>query len=437
MRSILLLRDVRVTPIPVNDRTVDLLVITHDTWTTEPVFGLTGVGPTLNLKAGVRERDLFGYGKNASYFYRKTDGLITRTYSYDDPLVLGTPLVMGGAYQDRADGATRSVSLAKPFSASITPWSAGGALSDDKHEEKELDNLGKEIDRFRVQSKDSSLFVDTSVLPTTRRVFRPGLGYERSEGHQTRLSTGVTESDSLFHIAHARFDVERIHFLTVDHIKQYSRDEDFNLGPTLTFDAGAARHKWVPNSDNANFFKGTAGAGANFGPSHFALLTLGGNGKYQKESWRSAHAQADLEYYNHFQPRQTLAAHLGWAAIVNPTPTDNILLGGDTGMRAYKMNQFAGNKKLLANAEDRFFIIDDVARFASVGAVVFSDAGYVWAPGKDIRMSDVKSDVGVGLRLHLNRTSLGHVLRFDLAYAMRRVGNQPRLVFSFGTAQAF
>ena len=437
LRNILLLRNVRVTPIPINDRTVDLLVTTQDTWTTEPQFGLTGVGQTLNLKTGLRERNLFGYGKAASFYYKKTDGVITRTYSYNDPLFLGTPMVMGGSFQDRADGTTRSLSLAKPFSASVTHWSAGGALSNDKHEEKELDNLGNEIGRFRVKSKDSSVYADTSILPTTRRVFRPGVGYERSEVERIRLSSGRTESDELFHIAHARLDVERIDFLTVDHINQYGQDEDFALGPALIFDGGAARHKWVPTSDNANFYKGTFQEGTLFGTSHFALLTLGGNGEFQNGTWRSSHAQADLNYYNHFQPRQTLAAHLGWAAIVNPTPTDNILLGGDTGMRAYKMNQFAGNKKLLANVEDRFFVIDDVGRFASVGAVVFSDAGYVWAPGKDIRMSDVKSDVGVGLRLHLNRTSLGHVLRFDLAYAMRRVGNQPRLVFSFGTAQAF
>src|SRR5512141_123853 len=89
LRGILLLKDVRVTPIPINERTVDLLVVTHDTWTTEPVIGLTGVGQTLNLKAGIRERNLLGYGKNTSYFYRKTDGIITRTFSYDDPLFLG------------------------------------------------------------------------------------------------------------------------------------------------------------------------------------------------------------------------------------------------------------------------------------------------------------------------------------------------------------
>jgi hypothetical protein len=41
------------------------------------------------------------------------------------------------------------------------------------------------------------------------------------------------------------------------------------------------------------------------------------------------------------------------------------------------------------------------------------------------------------LRIYLTRTSLGHVLRFDLSYALKRVGEQKRLVFIFGTSQAF
>ena len=66
-----------------------------------------------------------------------------------------------------------------------------------------------------------------------------------------------------------------------------------------------------------------------------------------------------------------------------------------------------------------------------------SDAGYVWAPGKVMRLDDVKADVGAGLRVYLSRTSLGHVLSFDLSYALKRVGQQKRLVFTFEASQAF
>lgn len=41
LRNILHLRNVRVIPIPVNQKTVDLLVTAQDTWTTEPQFGVS------------------------------------------------------------------------------------------------------------------------------------------------------------------------------------------------------------------------------------------------------------------------------------------------------------------------------------------------------------------------------------------------------------
>ena len=46
-------------------------------------------------------------------------------------------------------------------------------------------------------------------------------------------------------------------------------------------------------------------------------------------------------------------------------------------------------------------------------------------------------DVGAGLRFHLTRTSLGHVLRLDLGYALEERRRGDRLVVTFGSDQAF
>lgn len=437
IRGILRLRNVKVTPVPIGGGTVDVLVTTQETWTTEPVFSATGVGSNLNLKAGLRERNVLGYGKRGSYFYRKTDGIISRELTYEDPAVLGTPLVMDGEYEDREDGSVRAISLAKPFRSSITPWSLSGDYTDDKREVKSLDNLGVEVAKLLQETRTAGATLGVSAWSTTRRVRRPMVGYRRLQERSSVISGTATATADLYHIFNAGFQWEHVNFLTVDHIDQYDRDEDFALGPALTFTGGAARKDWNRQSKNANFFKGEFTKGRTLGPSHFGLFKMTGDAKYQKERWRAATITADTNYYNHFQPRQTLALHLGYAAIVNPGPTDQILLGGDTGLRAYKINQFAGNKKLVANAENRFFIIDDVLRIMSMGAVVFADAGYVWGAGKNIRMKDVKADFGTGLRFYLNRTSVGHVLRLDLAYAAKRVQDQERIVLSFGSEHAF
>ena len=437
LRNILHLTNVRVIPIPVNQKTVDLLVTVQDTWTTEPQFGMSGVGSNLNVKGGVWEGNLLGYGKTASYFYKKTNGIISRTYSYSDPRLLESPLVMNGNYSDMENGTQRFLSVNKPFTSSITPWSVGTHFQNNAQEEKVLDNLGNQTGSLWADTKDAGATAAVSAGSTTRHIFRPSVGYRRQEDKTTDLKTGTIDQHDLYHIFETGVDWERVRFLTVNHINQYDRDEDFNLGPALNLTAGAARKQWVSTSDNADFLSGQLNAGMHFGPSHFGLFTSQGKGKLEDGVWRDTDIKADMYYYNHFQPRQTLACHAGWEGIANPAAGDQLYLGGDTGLRAYKINQFAGNKKVLANAEDRFFVLDDVLKFGSVGAVVFSDAGYVWAPGKVMRLDDVKADVGAGLRVYLSRTSLGHVLSFDLSYALKRVGQQKRLVFTFEASQAF
>jgi hypothetical protein len=437
LRGILKLRNVKVTPIPVNKTTVDLLVTVQETWTTEPQFGVSGVGNNLNLKAGIRERNLLGYGKDTSYYYKKTNGIISRIFSYDDPRLLGTPLTLNSDYEDREDGAIRSVALAKPFRASVTPWAANASYNDDKHDVTVLDPLGNEVEKLRSQSRNMAADIAVSAGSTTKKVRRPLIGYRRLQDDLFHTSPRSPVHQNLYHVFRVGLDIEKIDFLTAHHINQYDRDEDFAMGPAVNLEVGAARHKWVRTSNNANFLNGQFRAGGAHGPSRFTLFTLDGAGKFERESWRSSTVKADALYYDHFQPRQTLAAHLGWATIVNPSTGDQLVLGGDTGLRGYKVNQFAGNKKVLANIEDRFFIVDDIASFMSIGWVVFGDAGNVWAPGHDMNVSDVKVDVGTGMRVYLNRTSLGHVLRFDLAYAVKRIGQQSRIVFTFGTSQAF
>jgi outer membrane protein assembly factor BamA len=438
LRSILRLREVKVTPLPVNKSTVDVLVTSQETWTTEPVFSLSGVGSNLNLKAGLRERNLLGYGKNASYFYRETDGIISRTFSYEDPRFFRTPLRLDADYQDREDGTLRFLSLEKPFFATITPWSLGFSGLQEKNEEKERDNLGREIAKLDAESTDGSLNMGFSMGSTTRRVRRQTLGYQYlKDSLHTRIPTRIALRKDRFHAFSVGYHWELVDFLTVNRIKQYDRDEDFAMGPSYDLSFGAARHRWIPTSENANFFKGKVLRGKRYGVSHFGLWSATGEGKLQKERWRGATISSDIEYYNHFEGRQTLACHLGGAAIVNPAKGDQILLGGDTGLRGYRLNQFAGNKKLLANIENRFFVVDDVFRFMSLGAVLFSDAGYVWGAGQNVRLKDIKMDFGTGIRFYLNRTSLGHVLRLDLAYAVKRVPDQNRMVVTFGSEHAF
>lgn len=434
LRRILRLRKAKITTVPVDKTQVDLLVETQETWSTEPTISVQGVGSDLSGKVGLRERNLFGLGKEASFFYKKDIGRITRSYSYRDPNMLGSRLRLDFNYDEKEEGVGRLVAVERPFYSSITSWSAGvRGLSNT--EETRFFDAGREIARFRQESRDLQTNYGVSLGSTPKRIRRAGVGYRYLED-RVESDTGATLKDKRYHIANIGFQLEKIDFLTVDHIKLYDQDEDFNIGPSVEATFGRAG-PWAEGASEASFAKLKAFAGNDFGVSHFGLATIQGEGRFESGAWRGARTRADYEFYNHFTPRQTFAFHLAGEYLANPDPGEQVLLGGDRGLRGYQLNQFAGNKLVLANLENRFFLVDDLWKVLSLGTVIFMDAGYVWDPGERVNFGDLKLDIGTGLRFHISRSSFGNVLRLDVAYAVHEVPNESRVVVTFGSSQAF
>lgn len=434
LRRILRLRKAKITTVPVDKTQVDLLVETQETWSTEPTISVQGVGDDLSGKVGLRERNLFGLGKEASFFYKKDVGRITRSYSYGDPNVLGSRLRLDLNYDEKEEGVGRLIAVERPFYSSITPWSAG-VRGISNTEETRFFDAGREISRFNQTNKDLVTHYSRSFGSTPKFVRRAGVGYRYLED-RVESDTGATLKDKRYFIANVGFQLEKIDFLTVDHIKLYDRDEDFNIGPSMEATFGRAG-PWSPRASEASFAKLKAFAGRDHGVSHFDLTTLEGEGRFESGAWRGARARGDYEFYNHFTARQTFAFHLAGEYLANPDPGEQVLLGGDRGLRGYQLNQFAGNKLVLANLENRFFLVDELWKVLGLGAVIFMDAGYVWDPGEPVNFGDLKMDLGTGLRFHISRSSFGNVLRLDVAYAVNKIPNESRVVVTFGSSQAF
>lgn len=99
--------------------------------------------------------------------------------------------------------------------------------------------------------------------------------------------------------------------------------------------------------------------------------------------------------------RLMAGATLGKIALV-----ENYWIGGAETLRGYREDQFYGTRTLLFSTEFR------VPFGTSLQGVAFTDAGYAWPRGTDVRLSDLKTSVGVGLRVV---TPLGP-LRLDYGY---------------------
>jgi len=436
LRRILRLRDVHVRPMPVGHRRVDIVVETQDTWTTEPYASMSSTGGETKYRFGLRERNLFGLGKQINVSYKKDLDNISRALSYDDPGLFGTRLRMAGMYEDTEEGSARALKFERPFFSSLTPFAFDG-LGTYRKEDTILYTNGEESARFSNEKRELGGGFGFSLWSTPRRVRRLGLSYRYE--HERLSAPGPVPAlvdDRVYHYFGPTLEWSRNNFITTNHVRLFSREEDYNMGPTLDLRAGFSSRRWISGARDATSVDGTWSRGFTRSRREFALLTVSGRGRYEN-GWENARQRWDFEYYNRNKNWTTWAGHLAWENVLNPSIDTQLLLGGDRGLRGYPVNAFAGNRLFVANLENRVFVVDDILNFFGLGAVAFADAGYVWPRGVPVKAADVRADYGVGLRLHLSRASLGNVLRFDLAWPTRAHAGDRSPVFTFATGHVF
>lgn len=109
-----------------------------------------------------------------------------------------------------------------------------------------------------------------------------------------------------------------------------------------------------------------------------------------------------------------------------------VILGGRNGLRGYSAYEFSGNRLALGNLEYRFYFPLEILT-VRLGAAAFFDIGNVWYRGEKIDPTDLKSDLGIGLRFGLTRSSTSRVLRLDLAKSL----SDNDLFVSFATGMLF
>ena len=128
---------------------------------------------------------------------------------------------------------------------------------------------------------------------------------------------------------------------------------------------------------------------------------------------------AAARYYFRQSPRRVFFVDLSGKAGKNLDADQQILLGGDSGLRGYPLRYQAGEGRWLLTAEQRFFTNWFPFQLFNVGGAVFYDMGSTW--GRDPLATPSQGllrDVGFGLRLGNSRSALGNVLHIDVAFPL-------------------
>ena len=409
---------------PVNyneaDNTVDVLVRVHDVWTLSPGLSFGRKGGENSARVKFEDTNFLGLGKELS-FGRSSD--VDRTaweLGYVDPNVLGSWWRLSADYAALSDGQAKALSLERPFYALDARWSAGFSGLDSTSDVSRY-SLGHVVERLQMQ----------------QRKFEIGGGFSEGlhDGWTTRWLGGIRydarEFDALPDQPLATIPADRVvaypwigwevledQYVSTRNLDQIGRTEDLYLGLSARLEAGFAATALGSTHDGL-ILNGKVQAGADLGHEQYLIHSLGFGTRVEGDALANASLEWSSRYYLRQSVHRVFFASLCGTLTSHRDPEEQLLLGGDNGLRGYPLRYQAGDASALVTLEQRFYTDWQPLKLFNVGAAVFFDAGRVW--GRDefaAPPAGLLKDVGLGLRLGSARSGLGNVLHIDLAFPL-------------------
>jgi hypothetical protein len=404
------------------DGKVTLRVTTRDVWTLDPGinFGRSGGQNSTGIK--LEEANLLGTGALLNFAHTSDVDRTSNSIELRDTHAFGSWVAVDVNYADLSDGRLRGLSVTRPFFALDTTWSASGALLDGTQVDPLYDR-GKEVDQFQDHHQLFQGYYGWSRGLQGDWVQRWTVGgtYDDHRFAPATDSEGTTillPEDRRFVYPFIEYDLVQNQYLKLWNHDQIARTEDFGIGLSASVRLGYAPIA-LGSSANALIIQSSANKGFSSGGSSTLLLYGDFSGRLEDGTLRNGIADLSVRYYKEQSKNwlffSTLAATKGWSLDLD----NQILLGGDNGLRGYPLRYQAGDARALFTLEQRYFTDWYPFRLFRVGGAVFYDMGRTWGSAPLAQPSlGLLKDAGFGLRLGNARSGLGNVIHVDLAFPL-------------------
>jgi hypothetical protein len=432
--------DAVIVPVRYHDGKVDVLVTTRDVWTLNPSVSFGRSGGTNTTGVSLEEINLLGTGSAVAIGHQSAIDRSQSGISFANTHIFGSWTTVNLNYVKLSDGLKRSAIIDSPFYSLDTHHAGGGVAQADDHDDFLYDR-GEIIDQFH----DHGVFIQGYAG------WSPGL----QNGWVRRWSAGVTYDERLFYPVPSwtgptllpqdrrffypwiRFDLLQDHFIKLEDRDQIGRTEDFFLGTNITLLLGWADSALGSNR-SALLFQVSAGQGAMLSNAATLVATSVFTGRVENGTLYNGVLDGVIRY--HLQQSRSwlffssLHATNGWRLDVD----NQLLLGGDNGLRGFPLRYQDGTARSLFTVEERYFSDWYPFRLLRVGAAVFADAGRTWGRPPLAQPSlGLLKDAGFGLRLGNSRSGFGNVVHVDVAFPLQAPAGIAKVQFLIQTQASF
>jgi hypothetical protein len=433
--------DAWIRPVKYEDGKVDLRVTTRDVWTLNPGFNYSRSGGTNSTGVQLEELNLAGSGTKIAVSRTNNVDRTESVLAVSNNHAFNTWTQVNADFANNSDGHLHDLLVNHPFYALETREAWGLAANDDAQTDSLYDR-GEIIDQFHDQHTLLQLYGGWSRGLQNGYVHRFSVGMTYDEHEFTALSswTGPTllPQDRRFLYPWIEYDLVTDDFVRLYNHDQILRTEDFYLGTTASLRVGWA-DATMGSSRSALLFQGNAGRGFQDGGTSTLLLASDFNGRIENGTLYNGLLDGSIRYYAEQSSKWLFFTTLLGTKVWRPDLDNQVLLGGDTGLRGYPLRYQDGTAKALWTIEQRYFTDWFIFRLFRVGAAIFFDAGRIWGQPPLAQPSlGLLKDAGFGLRFGNARSGLGNVIHVDVAFPFETAAGSIRQAqFLVTTQQSF
>ena len=432
--------DASIEPVAYHDGKVDVVVRTRDVWTLDPQVSFGRSGGTNSTSVGVQELNAFGYGAAVTVGHSTNVDRTQTGIGIQDSNIYGSRISASALYSVNSDGYQRDLFVDRPFFALDSRWTGGVNGTDDLRVDSLYDR-GNVIDQFQEHDELARIY--------------GGFSHGLADGWVTRWTFGLTSDDRRFERAPLwggvdlvpaerklvfpwiRYELVQDDYLKYHNYNEIERTEDFYLGAHVTAQLGLSEPAFGANISGLIF---TANGGIGWATEHNDTLVVSGilDGRLQNGTLENTVVSGSFHYFLKQSSQFLLYTGIDAATGRNLDLEDQLLLGGDSGLRGYPLRYQDGTSRALVTLEERYFTDWYPFRLLRVGAAAFIDVGRTWGTAPLAQPSlGILRDLGFGLRLGNSRSGLGNIIHVDLAFPLDGDPSIKRVQFLVTTKQTF
>ena len=411
------IRAASVKPTQICDQRVDILVKTGDNWTLTPGLSVGRVGGVNRYSIKIEESNIFGTGKGVLF---KVEHGLDRTqniFRYADTQLFGSRQQLFVQLQDNSDGELASIRLSKPFYSldSRRAWKVSAFTSKFN---KSIYDTGDIINRMAIDSRQWNINLGRSRGLYNGYVLRWNLGWQHDEKKFSSVALfpdGGDLPERRFSFPYVGVNWSQPLFLKKTNLQLMESVEDISIGQRASGSLGYSSTR-TGGTVNAWVLSGQYNAGWQPNDRHLLLFNTRLGGYSTRGGLRNFSASASIKWWvfqSHMRSFYLAAAATGGYRLF---PDVQLVIGGDSGLRAYPLRIQAGDRRVVLTAEQRFYIDWYPLRMARIGAAVFADVGSAWYSSTN--ENTWLRDAGIGLRIVSTRQTDAKVLHIDLAFPL-------------------